>query len=217
MQCTAKAKQSGVQCKNEAINGTTKCRMHGGASLRGIAHPNYQGKGVSKYIPTRLLERYNEAMADSELLSVRKEIALLDARLADLLGRVDTGEAGKLWQTARAAYRDLSVAFNTKNADRIYTAMDTLDNVLGKGASDYAAWSEVQTIIEQRRRLAESERKRLVEMEQIITSEQAMVLVGALLTSVREHVKDRRSLTAIQTEFIRLMSTQPKVVTDGRE
>lgn len=32
MQCTAKSKRSGEQCKNHAMKGKTKCRIHGGAN-----------------------------------------------------------------------------------------------------------------------------------------------------------------------------------------
>ncbi|MBE0430132.1 MAG: hypothetical protein IBX61_09740 [Thermoleophilia bacterium] len=32
MQCTAKSKRSGKRCKNRAIKGKDKCRMHGGAT-----------------------------------------------------------------------------------------------------------------------------------------------------------------------------------------
>lgn len=32
MKCTAKSKRSGVQCRNWAVKGKDKCRMHGGAT-----------------------------------------------------------------------------------------------------------------------------------------------------------------------------------------
>ena len=32
MQCTAKSKRSGEQCRNHAVKGKTKCRIHGGAN-----------------------------------------------------------------------------------------------------------------------------------------------------------------------------------------
>ncbi|MFR1534295.1 MAG: HGGxSTG domain-containing protein, partial [Bilophila wadsworthia] len=32
VQCTAKSKRSGEQCRNHAVKGKTKCRIHGGAN-----------------------------------------------------------------------------------------------------------------------------------------------------------------------------------------
>lgn len=209
-QCTAKSKRTGKQCQQNAMNGSTKCYHHGGKSPKGIASPHHKTGRYSKYLPGRLLDRYHEAAQDPELLNLREEIALLDARLSDLLTRVDTGEAGKAWHDAQGAQRKVAIAVKTGNTDKLLTGLDELEAALGAGVGDYQAWAEIQSILDQRRKLAESERKRLVDMQQIVTAEQAMLLVGALLDSVRRNVTDRSALTAIQADFVRLMSVQRK-------
>ena len=45
-----------IKCTKPAINDTTKCYLHGGASLRGEAHPNFKTGRYSKVIPMRLRE-----------------------------------------------------------------------------------------------------------------------------------------------------------------
>jgi hypothetical protein len=45
--------------------------------------------------------------------------------------------------------------------------------------STEAAWADIRACLEQRRRLVESERKRLVEMQQMIGVDEAMLLVRA--------------------------------------
>jgi len=45
--CLAK-KYSGGLCLNNAITGRNRCKYHGGMSLGGEQHWNYQGKGCSK-------------------------------------------------------------------------------------------------------------------------------------------------------------------------
>lgn len=211
MRCKAKNTTNGEQCKNHAVKGMEVCRKHGGASLKGIASPSYKTGRYSKYLPGRLLDRYHEAAQDPELLNMREEIALLDARLSDLLTRVDTGEAGKAWKDAQAAQRQVAIAVKTGNTDKLLTGLDELESALGAGVGDYQAWNEIQSILDQRRKLTESERKRLVDMQQIVTTEQAMLLIGALLDSVRRNVSDRNALAAIQADFVRLMSVKPKV------
>src|SRR5690606_19849988 len=113
--CTAKAKGSGERCKNAAVNGFTVCRMHGAGSKgkpggRPIKHGRY-----SKHLPERLAGKYAEAQADERLLELRDEIALLDARLGELLGSLDAGESGALWQALKAAYADLQAATKAKD------------------------------------------------------------------------------------------------------
>lgn len=45
--CLAK-KHTGGFCQNSPIKGRDRCKFHGGMSLRGERHWNYQGKGYSK-------------------------------------------------------------------------------------------------------------------------------------------------------------------------
>lgn len=206
MRCNATAKQTGEQCKNRASAGRSKCHIHGGKSLTGIASPSLRHGRYSKHLPTRLAAKYEEAAADTELLALRQDIALLDARLEDLLGRVDTGEAGKLWQDAQSAFGKFRMAYELKEPKRLRAALVDLERAIGRGASDYAAWDEVTRLLEQRRRLVESERRRLVDMQQMITTERAMVLLAAVVETVREHVTDRAALAAISNDLRTLVA-----------
>ena len=95
--CGAKTRD-GDPCRAWPLKGHTRCRMHGGRSLRGPAHPAFRSGRYSKVLPSRLLAQYRAAEKDPELTSLRGELALVDARLADLLTRVDSGESGAIWQ-----------------------------------------------------------------------------------------------------------------------
>lgn len=206
MQCKAKSKQSGERCKKHAVPTYDVCHIHGGKTPRGIALPQTKHGRYSKYLPVRLQERYETALSDSELLAMREEIALLDSRLADLLQRVDTGEAGRLWGQAQEAYERLQKAIDNADKGELLASMRKLSSILGSGANDYAAWTEVQAVIDQRRRLAESERKRLIELEQVVTSQEAMLVAQALLESVKRNVTSREILGAIQNDFIQIVN-----------
>lgn len=202
--CGAKTRSGGV-CDAWAMpNG--RCRLHGGKSLGGLMSGTFKHGRYSKYLPTRMLDRYRDAQDDTELLAMREEIALLDARLTDVLSRVDTGEAGELWSQARDAYSALTDALQKKDADGINYSMVTLGRLLGRGQADWAAWREITNLLEQRRKLVESERKRLVEMQQMITAEQAVNYASALALAVKEHVTDPGLLSKINEDFRRLLS-----------
>ena len=100
--CGAKTR-GGKPCRQSPIEGRTRCRIHGGATPRGFDHPLTKTGRYSKHLPTRLLADYEAALADPNLLSAREDIAKLTARQADLLRRVDSGEAGALWGAMRKA------------------------------------------------------------------------------------------------------------------
>lgn len=70
-------------------------------------------------------------------------------------------------------------------------------------------WEEIRNLIEQRRKLVESERKRLVELQQVVTADQAMLLIRAVVASVREHVRDPAILRAITEDLARLSVAGP--------
>jgi hypothetical protein len=77
-------------------------------------------------------------------------------------------------------------------------------DLITTGDADWAAWEDVRKLIQERRALVESERKRLVEMQHVITAEQATLLMGALTAAIGKHVNDRQTLAAITAEFERI-------------
>jgi hypothetical protein len=202
MQCTATSKQTKQQCKRHAAPGRTVCNIHGGKTPQGVAAPSYTHGRYSKVIPARLAERYSDGLSDPQLLELREEIALLDARLGDVLGEIDGLGDPARWADAQRAWAAYTTA---PNAALKAKAQTELDYVIDQGANQHAAWAALQQIIEQRRKLVESEHKRLVIAQQMITTEQAMALIGALIGIIRHHIHDRRILAAIQADAAQLL------------
>lgn len=203
MICGAKTKNG--PCRNYPMtNGSGRCRLHGGKSLRGLASPTFKTGRYSKFLPARLQERFVASQEDAELLSLRSEISMLDARIEDLLSRVDTGEAGEIWKMAKSAFSGLKVAVRQLDTVKIATALDEIETLINGGYNDFSCWREIGEAVELRRKLVESERKRLMEMNQIITAEQATILLTTILDVIRRKVNDRKILNDIQDEFIRL-------------
>lgn len=180
--------------------------MHGGKTPVGLASPNLRHGRYSAVLPARLLPSYEAAQSDPELLTLSAEIHVLDSRIQDVLGRVDTGEAGALWQKAR------ETALEVKKAMAVYdtvTQAERLLELLGylaQGMNDWRAWGEVLNLIERRRRLVESERKRHIEMQQYIAVERMLLLAQVLTDSVRRNVTDRDALSRIQADFSRYLA-----------
>jgi hypothetical protein len=160
--------------------GRTLCYHHGGASLVGHALPQTTNGKYSKFIPTRLAAKYAAAERDPKLLSLQSELALVDARLADVLSRVDRGESSSHWQALQGAYRAFQEACRTGDESAMTAALEALGAPIEAAIQDYQAWAHISGLIEQRRKLAETEHKRLVTSQQMINSTEAMVLVARL-------------------------------------
>jgi hypothetical protein len=76
-----------------------------------------------------------------------------------------------------------------------------LGQAIDAGADDHDTWDAIIALTDQRRKLVESEAKRLQTMQQMISAQQAMVLVAALVDVVRRHVTDREVLAVISNEI----------------
>ena len=164
-----------------------------------MASPTFVTGRYSKHLPTRLADQYLASRNDPELLALRDEVAIVDSRLNDLLDRVDSGESGALWKQARKMMSDYRT---TGEESFLYALEATINSAL----DDYAAWQEIQLLLEQRRKLVETERKRLVDMQQMITAERAMLLISAITDVIRRNVNDRGTLARINSELGTLLN-----------
>lgn len=186
--------------------------MHGagspGKGRPGGVHKTLKAGGrYSKYLPTRLAARYAEAESDPNLISLRSEIALLDTRLADVLGRVQTGEGAAIWQQLAKTKAQLEKARASGDEVGARAGVDTLLALIGNAMEEQAAWGEVYNLIEQRRRVVDSEWKRLADMQQMITAERALLLITALTQIIKTHVTDTIILGAISTDIRKLITS----------
>ena len=188
------------------MTGSSKCRMHGGSSLAGIASPSFKHGRYSKHLPERLASRYAEALADPKLLELRDDIALLDVRLGELVGRVDTAESASHWKAVQTAHSALKVAIGSKDSAAFQVAMVALGEAVDVGGSDYGLWREIAELVEQRRKLSESERKYQIAAQQMISSEQAMVLLAGVVAVIQRHVASKELLGLISYDLRSLVT-----------
>ena len=72
-------------------------------------------------------------------------------------------------------------------------------------ASLGTVWEFLEPLIEQRRKLVESEHKRLHVLHSVITVEQLVLLLATITDVIKTHVHDRQALSAISLELKRLM------------
>lgn len=193
MQCTAKSKQSGKQCKRQAVPGMTVCYMHGGATPTGVASPHFKHGRYSKYLPSQLLEKYKDASQDADLLALRDEISLIDVRIRELVEKIPQGGATHSWIDLRAAWGELLSAQRNNDETKMRLAFLKVGDIIRNGAEEAAVWQSIEQSLETRRRLTSAEAKRLTDMNQVITAEKAIALVYAVLDAVKTPILEYES------------------------
>jgi hypothetical protein len=208
MQCKAKSKQSGQQCKRHAVPGRDVCAIHGGKTPRGFALPQTKTARWSKDLPPRLASRYAETEHDPDLMSLRQDIRLVDVLLQDDLTRLDSGENGEAWAMMRKAVDALAVAINNsdpKIAAKVPTTLQGMRTIIDKRILHFATVEEIRLKLDQRRKLVETEAKITLAGEQAISIEKAMMLIGAIAGILKTHIHDPNTLAAIQTSIGQLL------------
>lgn len=140
----------------------------------------------------------------------RDDVALIDTRLQDVLSRVDTGESGATWKALLATKAAYFAAPDREKNDVLYALFGLID----EGAADYGAWQDVRSLVDQRTRVAQSEQKRKLDMQQMVTIDRLMLFVSSLAQVVRDsifaNVQDReearRALADASSGIERLIS-----------
>jgi hypothetical protein len=213
-------------CATTLLMPNGRCHNHGGIVRAGQRGSSYRGGDAiglalqrgryNPYLPERILERFEQAESDPEILSVKGEMSLMTVRIQDVIDRLDQGEAGELW----SELRDMVVEYR-REPDRAIKAqiLARIFEYIFEGAEEYIGWQEIQRLAEQRRKLSETEQKRMVQLRQYMTAEQAMYLTSSLADIVVRNVTDPDTLERIRREFAGLITSgrpgpnQPEPIT----
>ncbi len=156
----------------------------------------------SKYLPDRLVERYEEALNDVELTRLDSEIALVDTKLQDVLERLHTeGEGPGAWEQVKDARQRLQRAIAQNDANATQAGLVMLSEAIASRRDECAAWGIILGLVEQRRKLVDTERRRLLDEDRVVTIDRLMILMAAVVDIVRRHVGSREARRAISDEI----------------
>jgi hypothetical protein len=206
-QCNATAKSTGKQCENPAVDGSSKCRVHGGKTPRGADSPNFKHGRYSKHMPEALLSAYKDAQTDPELLSVRQDIALTDAIISSLLPNLDTGESGKAWSDMAKIVMKAQKAYHDESMGNMFEAFHDMEAIIEKRLNHFAAQREISAQIDQRRKLVETEQKISLQGERAISAEQLVTLMSAVLSVINNVITDKQQRYAIASQIDQLIGS----------
>jgi hypothetical protein len=207
--CGAKTR-SGGECTQPAM-GNGRCRMHGGRTPRGVAHHSFQHGRYSKSVPARLSQSYEEALNDPKRLELDNELSIVIARNKEILASLYNGDSDNLRRRMREEKRLMEKARREGDNDAAADHLNNIMRMIERGASDGERWVEWMANTDQVRRLTESERKRRVEEHQIVTTEEILAIIGAVLAIITRHVPDGRTRRAIGYDIEALVAGDRKL------
>lgn len=202
--CGAK-KRDGSLCSQPAMqNG--RCRMHGGKAATGERNGAFKHGRYSKHLPAYLQDDYQAAVTDTELLDLTANVGLVDVRLQDLLRKLADGESLESWSSLGNLLGPLAKAVEERNGTRATELMRKVLEAWQAVYDDSVVWKEIIEVTEARRKLVESERKRLIDMDLVITADRAYMLVAFLQDIIMRHITDDGVKASIAYEIRRVLA-----------
>lgn len=205
--CGAKGRQRDDPCRDISMaNG--RCRKHGGKSLGGIASATAKTLEHSKFLPPRLGPRYDEMRADQDLLTLKREVALVRTRLTELLGKIDEGGGSSAVKQSVRAFRELRNAMAAQDKLATEKAFGELSDGLARLEKEVAVWDDINSQIGILTRVSESERKREMDADYVIKIDSALTVMGVLVDIVRDVVTDKQQQMQIQQRIQKVIEAQ---------
>jgi hypothetical protein len=201
---------SGNVCMRSPMLGRDRCVFHGGKALRGTDNPNFRHGKYSKELRRDILQQYYESLAAGDQLSQTHEIALLDARISLLLRQANSGRDITEMLVGLMEIREKLLLLLEENGGREVKLEKTearslvreLDEIMEEFKNERRKWEEVYQVIDHRRKLIESERKAIVDSQHMMTEQQALTLLAALVNIIRKHVYDADVRNAISADIV---------------
>lgn len=203
--CGARAKSTGAPCQRPPISGRNRCRFHGGASPRGLAHPRTSTGLYSKDVVGSFGEKY-QAMLEhqDELLNLNDSIAVIRAQIAEMLENRDSAESGDAWREANAIYKRMVRALKKQEMANFNEEFKMLGEVLKFGVGESEKIEALSKLVEQDRKLVDTEMKMRDRKKDMLTAEQAKGLIRSIVMIVRRHT-DQEQLAKISEEVNKVL------------
>lgn len=201
------SRTTGLRCNNLPVKGRRFCRMHGANIPTGLDHPKYKhGKYATVGMPKSLAEKYEITRTDTKIVELGEEIHLADAMIMDALERIGKREGADAWKLLSGAVKDFWSAKDAGKPTDMMRAMQDIDEIVVKGSAAHSARKDLQSWLETRRKLTESEIRRRTALGDMINRAQALVLIDKMVGLVQDHVDDHRIKSRLSTALLELAS-----------
>jgi len=198
--CGAKLRNSDPPryCCVHPIKGSNRCRRHGGKSLVGPASKNWKTGRASKYsavLPQGLREHFDLSKLE-EAASCREELALVDARTAEVLSNITAGKPTGVTISFRAALGVVLMELDRENLQGVKRGYEALAAIVEQQALINNAWDEVHRLLATRAKLSQAELAWQKLLSERILIEHIDAFIQALIAEAKSLTDDKQKLSA---------------------
>ncbi len=205
----ASGPQAGEHCARASIaEGEAYCTQHKGYSIQ----KNAQGGGAVKHYPFKegsgLEASYRKALEDQELLSLRSAVAVVEARIVELIGKLEDDPAARVWQELSKQNARLRRAQEAGDSKNVIGAVSAIQTLIDAGASSQERWEDLFRALELKKEVASAEWKRLADLRCLMTADRAFDMVNRIVDVVLKNVTDNKVKAAINDGVLRIVRTE---------
>ena len=205
--------RGGRPCEQPGMRTNGRCRMHGGKTPTGLANPNTRSGRYSRDMPTRLAARFVEARRDPSLLSIRDDVAFVSAVISEKMAELD-GVSSPDWTDVIERVEEIAEKWMTWDRTKIDKKMREVAAAAGQKQNEQRLMTEILDLIGKRKDLVQAENKRLMDMKQMLSVEQIMMIGQSLVDVVRSAAGDdergRAMLKTVHSKVRDILTLRPK-------
>lgn len=182
--------------------------MHGGTAMReqgGANNHNFTNGRHSRVLRNapRLHDLYQDAREVPDLTDMTDHLALLEARMHDVLERAGDDPVPE-WRMFVRAVDELEAAWEKGDTKQVEGCVRELVAIVRDGARWDSSWSQVVDTLDNIRKLADTEVKRKKDLGQMLPVERVVALMAAVAHAVKAHVTNPAEIQAVYRELARL-------------
>lgn len=156
-------------------------------------------------IPNNVQDTFAMALADPDRLSQNAELALVTARIDDLLLALDSNNSIKDLTALVNANSQMKKAWAMGDTVRLQEAMYDVDQIIEGIEKDDSSWKEVIRLIEVRRKLVDNERKYMVQLGQLVPLQDVIHIMQEIANVIVRYVTDDDAKRQILTQMEMLL------------
>ena len=198
--CGGGVTAAGTKCASIAMRGSELCRHHTPVDQKHLLLLADKGRNIAKIrsvvhqrylaLPKDLAARYEKALSDPQLVELKADIAFVESRIQHLTIRI-----GKI-RESRGVLRVIKRTIDALKADvtagraSYLQALSDLKLLVNKDWSASLMWEEVYALTDQKRKLVDTESKRMKDLEAYLTPEQAFALVSSMVSLAKRYVPE---------------------------
>lgn len=191
---------NGDPCAEVAEKELLYCKLH--LNSKKIAGGLYTAARYKPYLPERLAKLYEESLSRPDLLELENQIAVIDAKI------MTTFEESKQYNLP--SWEDvLTEVSRLRDPDLGEVAIMNLERYAKDGADRDSKWQQAQGMMEQQRKLVETEVRRKKELNLMIPVDRVMMLMAEISNVIKRHVRDPIVLKQLRREMGALLNANP--------